>query len=292
MACIDVINGFKKAEQSGIFEVDKIYDRQTITDFISDLNAGIQNPTALTFNRINCGQPFWCPHFVWLGAGKYEYKGHLGNYTGDVFHYQHNLSSPRLVGYYDKGFIEFEDEDIQDFSDYKSKYCKNNGDNNEPPNDENILDTPVNVEKDNCPNLDYFPSDRNLKIVEKYDFKKIGEYTKENGDNLVNTHSLVNNSLRFKLVYALISEGEVKYIGKTIQGYKRPLNYLNNNVMHRVQNGIKYQLENGHNVDIYIRCHDFDLLENLENKLPIMNVFSAFEEAIIKEFKPSWNSQV
>ena len=292
MACIDVINGFRAAEQSGKFRVGHLYDRQTITEFITDLYAGIQNPTALTFNRINCGQPFWCPHFVWLGQGQYEYKGHLGDYTGDVYHHQNHLSSPRLVGYYDKGFIEFQDEDVHDFFEYKSKYCQNNGDNNEPPDDENILDNPVSVERDNCPNLDYFPSDRNLNIVEKYDFKKIAEFTQENGDNRVLAHSNVNNSLRFKLVYALISEGKVKYIGKTIQGYKRPLNYLNNNVMHRVQNGIIQQLENGHKVDIYIRCQGFDLVENLMENLPIMNVYSAFEEAMIKEFKPSWNSQV
>jgi hypothetical protein len=293
MACIDIIEAFEVAEQRGVFVIGEIYDRDTIANFITPLGAGIYNPTALTFNRINCGQPFYCPHFVWLRRGLYEYKGHLGDYIGDVYHYQNYFPLPRRAGYYNNGVIEFEDEDVRDFSQYKSKYCQNDNGNDDSSFDETTVELPVTDVGNNdngCPDLEGFPADHNLNIVQKYDFKQIGSYITNNGDHDVETQPAVQRRSKFKMVYALVSDGKVKYIGKTIQGYSRPLGYLNNDVMHRVQNGIVSQLQEGRTVDIYIRCKGLELAADDINKLPAMNVYSAFEEALIQEFRPPWNA--
>jgi hypothetical protein len=223
----------------------------------------------------------------------YEYKGHLGDYIGDVYHYQNYFPLPRRAGYYNNGVIEFEDEDVRDFSQYKSKYCQNDNGNDDSSFDETTVELPVTDVGNNdngCPDLEGFPADHNLNIVQKYDFKQIGSYITNNGDHDVETQPAVQRRSKFKMVYALVSDGKVKYIGKTIQGYSRPLGYLNNDVMHRVQNGIVSQLQEGRTVDIYIRCKGLELAADDINKLPAMNVYSAFEEALIQEFRPPWNA--
>ena len=76
------------------------------------------------------------------------------------------------------------------------------------------------------------------------------------------------------------------YIGKTIQGYSRPLNYHKNRVMKTVYYGIHKEVNNNNVIDVY--ALDEGLTMNyLDLKL---NIVEAVEQALISKCDPEWNN--
>ena len=120
-------------------------------------------------------------------------------------------------------------------------------------------------------------------------FIKIGYYhLAGDGTTDVVLHEGVQKSLRVSLVYMLVVEDEIKYIGKTIQGYIRPLSYHKNKVMGDVNNGITEECSKGKIVKIYARRFDKPFVfEDLE-----LDLCEAYEQALISKYKPEWNNHI
>ena len=122
---------------------------------------------------------------------------------------------------------------------------------------------------------------------EQHGFQKIGAYQLE-ADGIISRSSQVQITDRKPLVYGIFCDGICKYLGKTIQGYSRPLNYHKNDVMTRVKDGIRASLENGMSVDVYAKEEDLVLHhEGLE-----LNAVEAIEQALITRYTPEWNNFV
>jgi predicted GIY-YIG superfamily endonuclease len=64
-----------------------------------------------------------------------------------------------------------------------------------------------------------------IKVLSDLNFVYIGRYIKDGGEVSIDVRKDVKKTERKSLVYILISGDKVKYIGKTIQGYLRPLSY-------------------------------------------------------------------
>lgn len=120
-------------------------------------------------------------------------------------------------------------------------------------------------------------------------FIKIGYYHLADDDVMdVVLYSGVQKSLRVSLVYMLVVDGEIKYIGKTIQGYVRPLSYHKNKVMGDVNNGITEECSKGKRVEIFARKFDKPFeYEGLE-----LDLCEAYEQALISKYKPEWNNHI
>lgn len=94
------------------------------------------------------------------------------------------------------------------------------------------------------------------------------------------------------ILYALVSDGEVKYIGKTVQplvkrlyGYKNPGSSQSTNIKNNAR--IKALLENGAAVDI-LALPDNGLVHYGQFHL---NLAAGLEDDIISVLKPEWNGQ-
>lgn len=123
-------------------------------------------------------------------------------------------------------------------------------------------------------------------IFSQEHFLKIGVYTKNNSNQIIAiVEKDIKKTERVSLVYVFLINNQCKYIGKTIQGYQRPLSYLKNNVMKDVQQGIIKEVENGNLVEIYARRFgDSYAFEDLT-----LDLCEAYEQALIKKYKPCWN---
>lgn len=89
------------------------------------------------------------------------------------------------------------------------------------------------------------------------------------------------------MVYALIIGKDVFYLGKTVQGYFRPLDYHKNNVMKNVKNCIeKYVFDNKTVKVLARRLEDVDMTDWNGLKL---NIIEAVEQALIIKLNPEWN---
>jgi hypothetical protein len=122
---------------------------------------------------------------------------------------------------------------------------------------------------------------------EQHGFKKIGAYELL-ADGTVGRSSEVQITDRKPLVYGIFCDGICKYLGKTIQGYSRPLNYHKNKVMKKVKDGIIASLEQGIPVDVYAKEENLVLRhEGLE-----LNAVEAIEQALITRYTPEWNNFV
>jgi hypothetical protein len=120
-----------------------------------------------------------------------------------------------------------------------------------------------------------------------YRFNKIGSYVLSPSQTVERT-SLVTLSRRLPLVYAIFSDDTCRYIGKTIQGYGRPLNYHKNDVMTDVRDGILHDLMSGKEVTVYARSENLVVAhEGFQ-----INVIEGIEQALIQEYKPAWNNFV
>jgi hypothetical protein len=93
---------------------------------------------------------------------------------------------------------------------------------------------------------------------------------------------------RVSLVYMMVVDNTIKYIGKTIQGLRRPLTYHKNLVMEDVNKGITEHCSSGKVVDVYCRRFDVPLqFEDLD-----LDICEAYEQALISKFKPEWNNHI
>lgn len=121
----------------------------------------------------------------------------------------------------------------------------------------------------------------------QHGFQKIGAYHLQ-PDGTVNRSYSVTVTKRKPLVYGIFCDGICKYLGKTIQGYSRPLNYHKNDVMKTVKNGIEASLKSGMSVEVYAKETNLILKhEGLD-----LNAVEAIEQALITRHHPEWNNFV
>ena len=124
-------------------------------------------------------------------------------------------------------------------------------------------------------------------------------FTRDHGFSLIGSYHLgANGSVcreaevaitkRLPLVYAIFADEECRYVGKTIQGFSRPLNYHKNDVMVDVRDGILRDLKAGRTVNVLAKTDGLRVShEGLE-----LNLIEAIEHALIREHSPLWNNQV
>ncbi|MBM3843873.1 MAG: hypothetical protein FJ397_11545 [Verrucomicrobia bacterium] len=124
-------------------------------------------------------------------------------------------------------------------------------------------------------------------------------FTRDHGFSLIGSYHLADDgsvlrsakvaiTQRLPLVYAVFADEECRYIGKTVQGYSRPLNYHKNDVMVDVRDGILRELRAGRTVAVYAKTSGLRAShEGLE-----LNLIEAIEHALIREHSPLWNNQV
>jgi hypothetical protein len=116
-------------------------------------------------------------------------------------------------------------------------------------------------------------------------FRRIGSYHLE-GDG-VTRRAIVPITQRLPLVYAIVADETVRYLGKTVQGYSRPLNYHKNDVMTDVRDGIRAELQAGRPVTVWAKADGLHAIhEGLE-----LNLIEAIEHALIRQLSPAWNNQ-
>ncbi|MBK8806994.1 MAG: GIY-YIG nuclease family protein [Bacteroidales bacterium] len=122
----------------------------------------------------------------------------------------------------------------------------------------------------------------------KIGFAKVGIWESLNSNQI----QFVLNSNHFTkdLLYSFIIDGEIKYIGKTIQslcdrmnGYKNPGTSQTTNI--RINKVIKGLLNHGNIVDIFILA-DNGLLSFGGFRI---NLAAGLEDTLIKEINPEWN---
>ncbi len=119
-------------------------------------------------------------------------------------------------------------------------------------------------------------------------FINIGHYYGTNEGRVDVLCEGIRKSDRVSLVYIMTVDDEIKYIGKTIQGYVRPLSYHKNKAMADVNRGILEVCMQGKSVNIYVRKFDEPLIfEGLE-----MDICEAYEQALISKYKPEWNNHI
>ncbi len=132
-------------------------------------------------------------------------------------------------------------------------------------------------------------SSKNIsEFLENYNFLKVGEYylNSSNVDRRVN--EFVKISERVDLVYAFFVDGVCTYIGKSIQGYSRPLGYHRNRVMITVLDGIKEVVEKQKVVEVLVRRDNNSIVfEGLS-----LSLIEPIEQALTSKYLPAWNKFV
>jgi len=124
-------------------------------------------------------------------------------------------------------------------------------------------------------------------LIKRYKFYKIGCYKLENNKVISSAENNIKVTERKPLVYMLCLNNKCMYIGKTIQGYSRPLNYHKNVVMRTVYEGIQHEvIENGDVVYVYA-LHEGLTSAYLDLRL---NLAEAVEQALISKYQPNWNN--
>ena len=127
-----------------------------------------------------------------------------------------------------------------------------------------------------------------VSALESFQFKKVGEYFRGEDGNVDRRASEgVKITDRLPMVYAICVDGAVCYIGETIQGYTRPLNYHRNDVMIRVRDGIRAATENEGTAEVFARTSGLDI----EHEGLQLNIRQAIEIALVRKLKPAWNKQ-
>ncbi len=118
-------------------------------------------------------------------------------------------------------------------------------------------------------------------------FRPIGSFHLQ-ADGSVGRTASVPVTRRLPLVYAICADEECRYVGKTVQGYGRPLGYHKNDVMTGVRDGIRDDLRSGRRVTVHAKESGLRAShEGLE-----LNLIEAIEHALIRGLDPAWNRQV
>lgn len=120
-------------------------------------------------------------------------------------------------------------------------------------------------------------------------FYYVGKYTRGDGFKIKQiTDPSIKKSDKLNLVYTLLIDGECMYVGKTVQGYSRPLNYHKNEVMKDVKTGIEKAVADGKEVEVYVRT----FTEPIKYEDLKLEIFLSYEMALISKYKPKWNNQM
>lgn len=120
-------------------------------------------------------------------------------------------------------------------------------------------------------------------------FVKIGEYTKPNS-NPEYIGCPKKKSQKAPIVYLLVVEDEIKYIGETRGGYYRPLNYNKNKVMKNQREAIFNTTSNGQKVEVF--AYEVPGMTVTVNGLQVdCYLAQDYEKALIQKLKPEWNGR-
>ncbi len=118
-------------------------------------------------------------------------------------------------------------------------------------------------------------------------FRSVGHWKLENGNPIYELTALINTQ---NILYAFISNGEVKYIGKTVQtlkrrmyGYQNPGPTQSTNIKNNEK--IRQLLLDGEAVDIFA-LPDNGLLHYGGFHI---NLAAGLEDSLISELSPDWN---
>ena len=121
-----------------------------------------------------------------------------------------------------------------------------------------------------------------------FKFYKIGTFLNSNGNVDRTTEPGILLTKRLPIVYSLTINQKVMYVGESVQGYRRPLNYHKNEVMHKVYKGLRDSVLQGQNVEVFARSRDLEMqFEGLN-----INLRVSLEMALIKLFSPPWNNKI
>ena len=134
----------------------------------------------------------------------------------------------------------------------------------------------------------------NKQFLVDADFIKIGEYSLQNNDMIMTKITKEKLNEKKKLVYAFVVDDLVMYIGKTKQGYCRPLSYhrdYNNSKKSRaVHKGIRQVISDNKIIEIFARVFKENDNININNNEEIkINPYVGYEEALINKFDLEWN---
>ena len=123
--------------------------------------------------------------------------------------------------------------------------------------------------------------------IDNIEFINIGTYISR--DDYVSriVHNNIKITDRKSIVYVLVVDNEIMYVGKTIQGYTRPLNYHKNDVMKSVKSGIQKTLTSGQNVDVFTHEPSQIIYGDLT-----LDIIEAIEQAMIVKHRPCWNNHI
>ncbi|WP_371396452.1 GIY-YIG nuclease family protein [Fretibacter rubidus] len=150
------------------------------------------------------------------------------------------------------------------------------------------LSMPV-VSKDVVEVLKPSKSSKDLAHLTDIGFIPIGYWQDSDGRPTLTLHDLQNAS---PALYAFVENGDVLYVGKTVQALKKRLYFYESpgptqSTNIRINANIASALEEGREIDMYgysdirpIRIGVFDL-----------NLAAALEDSIIKTLNPIWNSR-
>jgi len=127
-----------------------------------------------------------------------------------------------------------------------------------------------------------------VRILEEIGFEKIGNWVVEDKDLKYNILSLYLD--KNELLYSFVVNGEIKYIGKTVNSLKKRMYQYQNPGPSQSTNiknnkNILNSLEKNENVDIYIFKEDEPVFYNGIK----INLAAGLEDPLIKKFNPEWN---
>ena len=110
----------------GKFKKGVEYARAQIDNVLEELRSaglalGVQNVTAYSYNRWNCGMDRPRNLFERNGRGRYKYLGANSPYSGEVFHYKRG-EGERLIGKWKNGKFTF-DKGYNSFSEWRNAEC-------------------------------------------------------------------------------------------------------------------------------------------------------------------------
>ena len=121
-------------------------------------------------------------------------------------------------------------------------------------------------------------------------FLKIGEYTEPNANPEYIEFLGKKKSQKASIVYLLVVEGTIKYIGETRRGYMRPLSYNKNIVMKNQREGIFNATSKGQKVEVF--AYEVSNVKTNINGLEVdCYLAQDYEKALINKYKPEWNGR-
>lgn len=121
-------------------------------------------------------------------------------------------------------------------------------------------------------------------------FRKIAEYREIGADPEYREYIGRTKSKILPIVYLLVIDEEIHYVGETRRGYSRPLSYHKNDVMHRQKKGIEDALLDGKIVEVFAIEVPNVMVEFNGSELECY-VAQDYEKFLIKEHQPEWNGR-